>query len=260
MTKKSPTGRTLSLPPEQHVRVQKLMADPNEGGRIIPSDYSHAEERIIAHMITTGEPINKIIARKAEEFGLTHREHRVNGARPVSFEEACNRYVHRFTMDHVPAWAQKPVARSSPHEGGGKYPGPHYGSDLEWYKNTEFPDRGGRKRYCRSTRQTYPLGKWLDKPFTLGMVSKEAAGVATPTSTPDPRAIKRAEGKRKKRLAQFEIEAINPVIQAIKDHQPEPRRKRAVPTVAELVQAEPKRKKPAKGKTKKQRKAPKTKK
>lgn len=253
MTKKTPTGRTLSLPEPQAIH--------GSAGRtpsaMISTDLSHAEERIVAYMGGTAN------VRKAHNVGFKNREGTINGARPVTFEEACSRYVHRFTLDHVPAWASKPCARS------GKYPGPHYGSDLEWYKNSEFPDRGGRKRYCRSLRQTYPLGKWLDKPFTNMKVSKEAAGVDLPVIGPDgvslvfppkkpyPRAVKRAETKRAKRLAQFEITAINPVMQAIRDHQPEPKKAKAVPTLAEMLERDVNRKgskKPPKGKTKKQRK------
>lgn len=241
---------TLSLPETQDIPKGAKTAVTPPPPAIANMDFASVEERVLSH--TRGvEVVHK-------RPGFKHQEHRVNGARPVSFEEACSKYVHRFTMDHVPAWASKPVARS-----GGKYPGPHYATDLEWYKNTEFPDRGGRERYCRSLRQTYPLGKWLDKPFSEMRIGGDLAKVLAVGETqrdPDPRAVKRAEGRRKKRLEQFEITAINPVLQAIREHQPEPKKTKVVPTVAEMLDRDVngRGKRPARGKTKKQRKPGKT--
>lgn len=88
----------------------------------------------------------------------------------MPFEEACRSFVHRFTMEHVPGWARKPLPN-------GKFYAPQYSNDREWYKNTKFygyriNDRGearriGGRRYCNSTNQTWPLGKELNEVYTV---------------------------------------------------------------------------------------------
>jgi hypothetical protein len=80
-----------------------------------------------------------------------------------TFETALRRYVHRFTMEHVPGWARFLAP-------GGQYYAPQFGSDREWYDNTLFPGEPGNPHVpgsgaCYTTGQTWPLGKWLDKPF-----------------------------------------------------------------------------------------------
>ena len=86
--------------------------------------------------------------------------------RPITFEQAKARYVHRYTMEHVPAWAQR-----RPCDDGGviaKYYAPHFRTDREWYENTLFPGEGfvgKREKYCFVVRHTFPLGLWLDQPF-----------------------------------------------------------------------------------------------
>lgn len=112
------------------------------------------------------EPYNKVVARKFIENGERYKKHEVKvmgNNRPITFEEACRRYVHRFTMDHVPQWA----LRSLMVDGNEVYYAPHYASDKEWYENTEFMGEGttATRKYCRSTNQTWPCGKFLDKPF-----------------------------------------------------------------------------------------------
>jgi len=77
----------------------------------------------------------------------------------LSFEQAKAAYVHRFTTEHVPAWARVPP----PDKSLGFY-APQYRTDREWYDNTEFPTRNTR-RFCSSSNQSWPLGRWLDKPF-----------------------------------------------------------------------------------------------
>lgn len=78
----------------------------------------------------------------------------------MTFEEACARYVHRYTMEHVPAWARQPV-------GDGRWYAPQYSTDRDWYNSTLFPpDNPYDKKACHSTNQTWPLGDWLDKPYT----------------------------------------------------------------------------------------------
>lgn len=81
-------------------------------------------------------------------------------ARPT-LAKACAQYVHRFTMEHVPAWALKPLEP-------GKYYAPQYLSDAEWYANTTFPGEIGHfngKHHCHSTQQTWPKGLFLSAPF-----------------------------------------------------------------------------------------------
>lgn len=56
--------------------------------------------------------------------------------RPITFEQAKAQYVHRYTMEHVPAWAREI------NPGNGKYYAPGYSTDLEWYENTEFKGEG----------------------------------------------------------------------------------------------------------------------
>lgn len=80
--------------------------------------------------------------------------------RKVSFEAAKARFVHRYTMEHVPGWAR---ARNP---GNGKFYAPDYASDREWYENTTFPGEPGlhgNNRHCLSMNQTWPLGYWLDE-------------------------------------------------------------------------------------------------
>lgn len=88
-------------------------------------------------------------------------------SRKVSFEEAKAKFTRRYTCEHVPAWANKPL--------NGRYYAPHYRSDKEWYDSTVFPGEPGVHGNCKhaiSKGQTWPCGSWLDAPF-----SRLAAGV-----------------------------------------------------------------------------------
>jgi hypothetical protein len=76
----------------------------------------------------------------------------------LSFEDAKREYINRFTMEHVPAWAKKPLDN-------GKYYAPQYKSDQEWYDNTVFPPFTMNKKYCESSNATWPLGQFLSEPF-----------------------------------------------------------------------------------------------
>lgn len=80
----------------------------------------------------------------------------------ISFKEACEIYIHRFTMDHIPAWAANPMAD-------GKYYAPQFRSDAEWYANTLFTGESGIPHPdwigCYTTGQTWPLGKSLTRPY-----------------------------------------------------------------------------------------------
>lgn len=86
--------------------------------------------------------------------------------RKITLEQARAQYPHRYTMEHVPAWAR----RSFREAGGTKdtYPAPQYASDAEWYANTVFPGEPGvhgNARYCESKNQTWPLGKELPRAY-----------------------------------------------------------------------------------------------
>jgi hypothetical protein len=82
----------------------------------------------------------------------------------ISFEEAKQLYVHRYTMEHVPNWAK---GNPCPN---GKYYAPQYRSDKEWYDNTLFPGEGHiskRSEHCESSNQSWPLGQWLNYPYEV---------------------------------------------------------------------------------------------
>lgn len=82
--------------------------------------------------------------------------------RKLSFEAAKAQYVHRYTMEFVPAWARKPADNS-------RYYAPQFNSDREWYDNTRFYGEDGFigvRGHCYTTGQTWPLGQWLDAPYT----------------------------------------------------------------------------------------------
>lgn len=89
--------------------------------------------------------------------------------RTITLQAAKRQYPHRFTMEHVPDWANK-----RPCDDGGtvtRYYAPQYCTDLEWYENTVFPGEGGipkREKYCESRGETWPLGKWLAAPYRKG--------------------------------------------------------------------------------------------
>lgn len=80
----------------------------------------------------------------------------------VTFEQATAQYVHRYTMEHVPAWARTAAPN-------GKYYAPQFRTDREWYEHTEFPPHrfsmGKRDTSCYTSGQTWPLGQWLDAPY-----------------------------------------------------------------------------------------------
>jgi hypothetical protein len=81
--------------------------------------------------------------------------------RPSDKQYVLSAYVHRYTMEHKPSWADKPC------EGNGKRYAPQYATDAEWLANTEFKTRKNgrldhRTRHCQSSGQTWPLGMWLD--------------------------------------------------------------------------------------------------
>jgi hypothetical protein len=79
----------------------------------------------------------------------------------MTFEQAKAKYVHRFTMEHIPNWAKKPLKNET-------YYAPQYRSDAEWFKLSVFPPNNPlSKTDCCSMEQTWPLGLLLDKPYKL---------------------------------------------------------------------------------------------
>jgi len=123
------------------------------------------------------EPYNQFVVRRFKENGERFKHHEIktsDGQRVITFEQACRRYHQRFTMEHVPSWADKPIVQA---DGSVKYPAPHYRSDKEWYDNTEFMGEGTTAvvKYCRSTNRTYPIGRWLDEPYRKRFLSTKVA-------------------------------------------------------------------------------------
>ena len=87
--------------------------------------------------------------------------------RSLTLEQAQAQFVHRYTLEHVPAWARKPFAADG-YPRFGQYPAPQYRTDRDWYENTVFPGEGSlskRSRYCESNNPSWPLGQVLDKPL-----------------------------------------------------------------------------------------------
>lgn len=80
--------------------------------------------------------------------------------RALTLAQAQARYVHRYTMEHIPAWSRKHCA--------GKFYAPQFRSDAEWYANTVFPGEPGhfgKRDECNTSGQTWPCGEWLSSPF-----------------------------------------------------------------------------------------------
>lgn len=86
----------------------------------------------------------------------------------MDFETAKRTYVHRFTMEHIPNWAREPMSN-------GKFYAPQFRSDREWFDNTLFPPHkfqlSKRDTSCFTTGETWPLGQYLDAPYTKGAKS-----------------------------------------------------------------------------------------
>jgi len=78
-----------------------------------------------------------------------------------TFEQAKAQFVHRYTMEHVPAWALRQHSN-------GCYYAPQFRTDSEWYAATLFhgePGHIGTRNECFTNGQTWPLGKWLNASF-----------------------------------------------------------------------------------------------
>ena len=88
-------------------------------------------------------------------------------------QAALSAYVHRYTAEHVPAWARQAAPN-------GRHYAPQYRTDSEWLSKTRFPiaeDRNGirlksgqfRNSDCESSDPSWPYGQWLDRPFNPSM-------------------------------------------------------------------------------------------
>lgn len=83
--------------------------------------------------------------------------------RGLTFEQAKAQYPERFTLDHVPEWAFKPLENPANH-----YPAPLYASDAEWYQNTRFAGDEGMDEHCfwmECLNESWPLGLFLKAPY-----------------------------------------------------------------------------------------------
>ena len=80
--------------------------------------------------------------------------------RKLGFSEACRQFCHRFTMQHVPAWAKQ-------QREDGTYYAPPFVSDNEWYDKTKFKGEHemANSKHCYTTGETWPVGKALKRPF-----------------------------------------------------------------------------------------------
>lgn len=78
------------------------------------------------------------------------------------FEQAKAQYVHRYTMEHKPTWANKPMSD-------GRHYAPQYLTDKEWYNNAKFyPHPLCDEGQCVTQNTTWPLGQTLARPFRVG--------------------------------------------------------------------------------------------
>ncbi len=88
-------------------------------------------------------------------------------------QAALSAYVHRYTVEHVPAWSRQAAPN-------GRHYAPQYRTDSEWLAKTRFPiveDRNGirlksgqsRNSDCESSDPSWPYGQWLDRPFNPSM-------------------------------------------------------------------------------------------
>lgn len=94
--------------------------------------------------------------------------------KPSAQREALSRFVHRFTMEHVPSWALRPLDD-------GRHYAPAYASDREWLACTTFAitksgDMDQRARFCQSGGQSFPLGKFLAAPYRRDQIYSTVEG------------------------------------------------------------------------------------
>lgn len=88
-------------------------------------------------------------------------------SRPITFSQACARYVHRVTAQHWPSHVNNFEAPFKVENGIPQFHSPQYLDDREWYERTLFPgesELAGRD-HCHSSQQTWPYGQWLSAPY-----------------------------------------------------------------------------------------------
>lgn len=89
--------------------------------------------------------------------------------RALSFQQAKAAYGHRYTMEHVPDWAKRPLFH--PDRKTYVYCAPQFRTDREWYEATRFKGEDGWIGIgsdCYTTGHTWPLGEgFLAEPFHL---------------------------------------------------------------------------------------------
>lgn len=94
---------------------------------------------------------------RAPERRRAMRRMKGSDLNPVARGEALRRFVHRFTGDHVPAWAKQPRPDGRPYE-------PPFKSDDAWLAHTYFcvtkyGQLDERAKYCESIHSK----RWLDE-------------------------------------------------------------------------------------------------
>lgn len=95
---------------------------------------------------------------------------RLSEKRPISFDDACQKYINRYTFDNIPKWSQS-VNKE------GLYEAPHFSNDIEWYQNTFFPGEQNVSLDSASciSEPTFPLGEYLIVPFNKKLLNEVVA-------------------------------------------------------------------------------------
>lgn len=77
-----------------------------------------------------------------------------------SLEQARAQFVHRFTLEHVPAWARQ-------QREDGTFYAPQFATDREWYDNTLFHGESelADRHHCHTGAPTWPMGQSLTSPY-----------------------------------------------------------------------------------------------
>lgn len=103
-----------------------------------------------------------------KEKDYTYYPRKKDVPRPFTFEEAKLKFDQRYTMEHVPQWAHKPM-------GNGMFFGPQYRTDREWYENTKFVGEyaAGQRDACMSCKMSWPLGRSLYQMYKVMAVLEE---------------------------------------------------------------------------------------
>lgn len=77
---------------------------------------------------------------------------------PAALQAECLRsFPHRYTKEHVPAWAKRPRPNGKPYR-------PQFATDAEWLAGTQFAVTiygrlDNRVRHCLTISPTWPDGQ-----------------------------------------------------------------------------------------------------